>query len=312
VQLTSSYICFIPLTFLTVFMFSSIDSSLSTESHLNRSSVSQESPTVLFAGIADGTPISIRSRFVGERLNLKTLEAAAPLSTNPLVVRAGQDGCAVLFRYGVAVLFNLSSIEEASLLERLKPFISEPATTMVSEQIEAAFEADTKERIGNNVIWLRDRSVERIQVVADIFAKSVILEYYENQIAKLFERIRPFADAIQNQGARRPKDRELLRQIGGTLLIQHKMVGIVEVGEKPDPLWERPDLERLYLRLEDEYELRERLLALERKLALVSRTAETALELMQHDSSHRVEWYIVALIVVEILLSVYELWIKKG
>jgi required for meiotic nuclear division protein 1 len=293
-------------------MFSSIDSSLNTESLLSVDSVSQESPTALFSSIADGTPISIRSRFVGERLNLKTLETAAPLSTNPLLVRAGNDGCAVLFRYGVAVLFNLSSIEEASFLERLKPFISEPAKTMVSEQIEVAFEANTKERIGNNVIWLRDRSVERIQVVADIFAKSVILEYYENQISKLFERIRPFADAIQNQGVRRPKDRELLRQIGGTLLIQHKMVGIVEVGEKPDPLWERPDLERLYLRLEDEYELRERLLALERKLALVSRTAETALELMQHDSSHRVEWYIVALIVVEILLSVYELWSRKG
>jgi required for meiotic nuclear division protein 1 len=293
-------------------MFSSIDSSLNTESLLSVDSVSQESPTALFSSIADGTPVSIRSRFVGERLNLKTLETAAPLSTNPLLVRAGNDGCAVLFRYGVAVLFNLSSIEEASFLEGLKPFISEPAKTMVSEQIEVAFEAHTKERIGNNVIWLRDRSVERIQVVADIFAKSVILEYYENQISKLFERIRPFADAIQNQGVRRPKDRELLRQIGGTLLIQHKMVGIVEVGEKPDPLWERPDLERLYLRLEDEYELRERLLALERKLALVSRTAETALELMQHDSSHRVEWYIVALIVVEILLSVYELWSRKG
>jgi required for meiotic nuclear division protein 1 len=293
-------------------MFSSIDSSLNTESLLSVDSVSQESPTALFSSIVDGTPVSIRSRFVGERLNLKTLETAAPLSTNPLLVRAGNDGCAVLFRYGVAVLFNLSSIEEASFLEGLKPFISEPAKTMVSEQIEVAFEAHTKERIGNNVIWLRDRSVERIQVVADIFAKSVILEYYENQISKLFERIRPFADAIQNQGVRRPKDRELLRQIGGTLLIQHKMVGIVEVGEKPDPLWERPDLERLYLRLEDEYELRERLLALERKLALVSRTAETALELMQHDSSHRVEWYIVALIVVEILLSVYELWSRKG
>lgn len=293
-------------------MFSSIDSSLNTENLLSVDSVSQESSTALFSSIADGTLVSIRSRFLGERLNLKTLETAAPLSTNPLLVRAGNDGCAVLFRYGVAVLFNLSSIEEASFLEGLKPFISEPAKTIVSEQIEVTFEAHTKERIGNNVIWLRDRSVERIQVVADIFAKSVILEYYENQISKLFERIRPFADAIQNQGVRRPKDRELLRQIGGTLLIQHKMVGIVEVGEKPDPLWERPDLERLYLRLEDEYELRERLLALERKLALVSRTAETALELMQHDSSHRVEWYIVALIVVEILLSVYELWSRKG
>jgi required for meiotic nuclear division protein 1 len=293
-------------------MISSAESSLSTESHGSQNSVSQESSMTLFSGVADETPIKIRSRFVGERLNLKTLETAAPLASNPLVICAGDDGCAVLFRYGVVVFFNLTSIEEARFLTKLKPFISEPDQTVVSEQIEVAFGLDTKERIERNVIWLRDRSIERLQVVADIFAKSVILEYYENQIASLFERIRPFADAIQNQGARRPKDQELLRQIGGTLLIQHKMVGIVEVGEKPDPLWERPDLERLYLRLEDEYELRERLLALERKLSLVSRTAETALELMQHDSSHRVEWYIVALIVVEILLSVYELWIKKG
>jgi required for meiotic nuclear division protein 1 len=293
-------------------MLSPIESSFRIEPQIKKESASQAFCNTLFASVADGTPISIRSRFVGERLNLRTLETAAPLSSNPLMIRAGQDGCAVLFRYGVAVLFNLSSIEEASFLEWLQPFISEPAQTLVSEQIEVAFESETKERIGLNVIWLKDRSVERLQVVADIFAKSVILEYYENQIARLFERIRPFADAIQNQGVRRPKDRELLRQIGGTLLIQHKMVGIVEVGEKPDPLWERPDLERLYLRLEDEYELRERLLALERKLALVSRTAETALELMQHDSSHRVEWYIVALIVVEIFISIYELWIRKG
>jgi required for meiotic nuclear division protein 1 len=293
-------------------MLSPIESSFTIEARANLDSISQESCSTLFSSVADGTPITIRSRFIGERLNLKILETAAPLASNPLLIRAGQDGCAVLFRYGVAVLFNLSSIEEASFLEWLQPFISEPAETLVSEQIEVAFEVDAKERIGLNVIWLKDRSVERLQVVADIFAKSVILEYYENQIARLFERIRPFADAIQNQGVRRPKDRELLRQIGGTLLIQHKMVGIVEVGEKPDPLWERPDLERLYLRLEDEYELRERLLALERKLALVSRTAETALELMQHDSSHRVEWYIVALIVVEIFISIYELWIRKG
>jgi required for meiotic nuclear division protein 1 len=33
--------------------------------------------------------------------------------------------------------------------------------------------------------------------------------------------------------------------------------------------------------------------------------------LMQQESSQRVEWYIVALIVVEILLSLYQLWIAK-
>jgi len=49
----------------------------------------------------------------------------------------------------------------------------------------------------------------------------------------------------------------------------------------------------------DEYEIRERHSALERKLELISQTAQTVLEFMQHSSSLRVEWYVVILIVVE-------------
>jgi uncharacterized Rmd1/YagE family protein len=83
------------------------------------------------------------------------------------------------------------------------------------------------------------------------------------------------------------------------------MVGGVEVREKPDLLWEIPALEHFYLRLEREYELRERATSVERKLGLISRTAETALDLLQQRSARRVEWYVVALIVVEIMLTVY-------
>lgn len=254
----------------------------------------------------------VRARFVGERLDLKTLETTQRLTTNPLTVQAGQSGCAVLFRYGVVVLFNLSPLEEAAFLESLKPFVIEAFkdSEVLVESVKLRFQENVPERIVYDTLGLRDTSLPSLQIVADILAKSLVLEYYEAQIAKVFERIRPFAEGIQNFGALRPKDRDLLRYIGGTLLIQHKMVGMVEVGEKPEPLWERPDLERLFSRLEDEYELRERFLALERKLSLVSRTAETALELLQQDSSQRVEWYIVILIVVEILLSVYELWMR--
>jgi uncharacterized Rmd1/YagE family protein len=64
--------------------------------------------------------------------------------------------------------------------------------------------------------------------------------------------------------------------------------------------------------LEDEYELRERHTGLERKLAVITRTAETVLNLLQHKSGLRVEWYIVALIVFEIGLSLYEMFFKHG
>ncbi|MBD2023218.1 RMD1 family protein, partial [Leptolyngbya sp. FACHB-711] len=68
--------------------------------------------------------------------------------------------------------------------------------------------------------------------------------------------------------------------------------------------------ERMYLRLEDEYEIRERHQALERKLNLITQTAETVLELLQHNTGLRVEWYVVVLIVVEVLLSVYDVLIQ--
>jgi required for meiotic nuclear division protein 1 len=85
------------------------------------------------------------------------------------------------------------------------------------------------------------------------------------------------------------------------------MVGRVEVEEKPDVLWDHPELERLYARLEDEYEVVERSRAMERKLALISETAGTLIELVHNQRSLRLEWYIIGLIGLELLLSLYAL-----
>ena len=101
--------------------------------------------------------------------------------------------------------------------------------------------------------------------------------------------------------------RELLQQIGVALLSEHNLVGRVEVIDKPEIIWEHPNLERLYLRLEDEFEIRERHLALERKLDLVSHTAQTVLEVLQSRRSLRLEWYVVLLILVEIVLSIVQI-----
>lgn len=84
------------------------------------------------------------------------------------------------------------------------------------------------------------------------------------------------------------------------------MVGRVEVTEKPELLWDHPEHEQLYLRLEDEYELTERHAALDRKLSLISRTAETVLSILQDKRTLRVEWYITILIVIEIFITLGE------
>ena len=100
----------------------------------------------------------------------------------------------------------------------------------------------------------------------------------------------------------------MLRHIGNALLVQHRVSGRVAVEEKPDVLWDRPDLGRLYARLEDEYELKERADAINRKLAVVAETAKALTDLIDTQRSIRLEVVIVLLIVSEILLTLYQLW----
>jgi uncharacterized Rmd1/YagE family protein len=98
--------------------------------------------------------------------------------------------------------------------------------------------------------------------------------------------------------------------MGALLLIESRMVGRAEIGDKPELLWDHPELERLNALLEDELEIRERLAALDRKLELVARTERTLVELISTRHALRVEWYIVILIVLEILLTIYDLWLR--
>jgi uncharacterized Rmd1/YagE family protein len=259
---------------------------------------------------ADKNIVKGRALFLGERLDLKPLERTDFLATLPLVVRAGDCGCAVLFRYGAAVVFGLDPIEEASFLTYLKPFIVEPFAASETEEIVLMQDEVNDGRVENGVIWLKEFNIGRFQIVSDVLAKSVVLAHYEVGTGKVFDQIEPFADSLQRTTKDERWGKELLRQLGRALSIQHKIVGRVEIIDKPELLWDAPDLERLYLRLENDYEIRERQLVLERKLDLISRTAETVLDLLQHNTGLRVEWYVVILIVVEIMLSLFDLFLK--
>jgi len=90
------------------------------------------------------------------------------------------------------------------------------------------------------------------------------------------------------------------------------MVGRAEITEKPETLWDNPALEGLFARLENEFEIKERHAAIERKLNLLSHTTHTVLELLNSKHSLRVEWYIVILIVTEILIQLYAIFFHSS
>jgi uncharacterized Rmd1/YagE family protein len=255
---------------------------------------------------------TVRSLLVGQGIELRRLSQVKILSRDPTTIEVEEGGYAVLFRFGVVVLFNVAALAEASFLQRLRDFVIEPYDSLTVESLDIEVVPDAAERLEEGRLILPEADLPLLQVVADILAKSLVLDDYEKRAAGAFDRIEPLAERMQSGGRLPRQVNELLRHIGEILQIQHRMVGRAQVGEKPDILWDHPELERIWKRLENEYEIGERQIALERKLDLISNTAETLLGLLQDRRTLRVEWYIVILIVVEIVLTLYELFFRHA
>jgi uncharacterized Rmd1/YagE family protein len=256
--------------------------------------------------------VPVRALLLGERLDTRALERDQPLGVAPLAVAIPGGGVGVLFRYGAVVLFGPATAAGDDFIASLMPKVSAALAVPERDDVRVWVRAEADEQVdpAGNIV-LREKTTERLQLVADILAKGLVLSYYETRIAEIFDRIEPLAAMLREKGRAGASGKELLRHIGDVLLIQQKMVGRVETDEKPELLWEHPELERLYMRLAEEYELRDRDRALDRKLDVISRTVETLLGLVQTRSSLRVEWYIVLLIVAELLLTTYPLLLSR-
>jgi uncharacterized Rmd1/YagE family protein len=256
--------------------------------------------------------ITAHALHVGERINTAGFEKEA-LSAVPLALRAGHDGIAVLFRYGAVVFLNMTMEEEAAFLDRLLPRIGGRLTPPEEESATVELLGETDDQVGSGgPVHVRDMSMARLLVVSDVLAKSVVLAHDEREVAKVFETIEPFVRELASSGKFFRNRRGILRLIGEALLVQHNVSGRVAITDKPDALWDRPDLERLYARLEDEYELIGRVETLNRKLAVVADTADTLADIIDTRRSLRLEVIVVLLIGFEIVIGFYQIFLARG
>ena len=259
----------------------------------------------------DAQQITAHAVLIGDRINTAGLEGQV-LSNAPFAVRVGSSGVAVVFRYGVVVFIGLSAKEEADFLETLRVRSFGKITPPEEEwaKIQVAKEAEEPIPVGGPIL-VREFSLERLLVVSDALAKSVVLGHDEREVTNVFDTIEPFARELATFGKTSRNRTDLLKLMGNALLVQHRLSGRVAVGEKPDVLWDRPDLERLYARLEDEYELNERAETLNRKLAVIADTASTLADIIDTKRSLRLEIIVVFLIAFEILITFYEIYARR-
>jgi uncharacterized Rmd1/YagE family protein len=253
-----------------------------------------------------GKEITARALQLGERIDVKGLEREDAFSSVPLAFRTSGDGMAVLFKSGAAVFIDMTPVAEEELIRRLEPRIVAPLLERETETMQLVVRPEEEELLATaGGLQIRDSDPNRMLLVAEALAMSVTLAYDENRIAEAFERIDGVAVTLQQGRLPASPLGTLLEQIGQALILQKRLAGRVDLDEKPDVLWDHPELERFWARLVDEYDLPQRGRAIARKLEVIRGTADTLSDLMATRTSHRLEWYIIVLIAIDIVLSLY-------
>lgn len=253
----------------------------------------------------------VNAVLIGNEIHLKSLANKHISKKEPLIVLLGEKSIAIIYPYGAIVFFNADTPTTVELITRCQQYTTQLFSTPETEEFSVIIQPDQPEGIVQNKVSIKKVSKERLEIMGDALAKSLILEYHENRIGMLFDKIEPIAKSLKEHGKLGLRANVLLKHIGSSLLMAQDMVGKIQIGEKPLLLWEHSELEPLHAQLVEDLEIFERQQSLERKIDLISRTAETSLEVLQHRHGHRLEWYIIILISIEIFLQLYELFVKQ-
>jgi uncharacterized Rmd1/YagE family protein len=267
--------------------------------------------TPLEPGLSDqgSHQITVRALLLGDRLDTAGLERHNVLSTTPMAFRIETGAFVVLFRFGVAVLVGMTPLQEDEIIRSLDGRIIGRFARSEEESVQVDIAPDKEEQVApSGVISLKALLPEHVLIIADAIATNLILAHDERNVSAVFDVIEPLARELAEHGRTPGGRRSILKHIGNALLVQQRVSGLVAVAEKPDVLWDRPDLERFYARLEDEFELKERADLLTRKLTVISDTAQALADIIDTERSLRLERIIIALILIETIFAAYQIF----
>jgi len=250
-----------------------------------------------------GGPLIAHARLLGARIETRDVATDARVAA-----RMARCDLTFVFRFGVVVSIGPAARAHLSVDTLLATHVVDPTEVEETESATIVVRSGGKDRItAEGQIELEDASHERLLLAATILAHSVVLSRDEILASEAFDHIGPIVADLRENGRVRLSIRPVMRQVGEVIAARHRLMGTAQVDERPDVLWDHPHLDRLYARLEDEYELKERSEVLERKFVALGDFTEVLLDIVQDKRAFRLEAAIIVLIIFEILLTLFNM-----
>lgn len=242
-----------------------------------------------------------------ENLSLKQLAASYPearRTPQDLSYATAGGGTVFIYPFGAIVFHNVDAgAREVELdrLRRARPGLT--STQAYDEQFMVREDPGARPDVAAGALTLDRMTFERASVVALIIAQSAAMEYYDRIVDDLFAETDKLVTRLEKTGSVIWNTGKLNRFVGTAAGTRNEVLSGLHLLDKPDAIWDDPDVDRIYDELRAEFDLVDRHAALERKLGAVQDSLELVLDVARDRRLVLLEASIVLLIVVDIVLS---------
>lgn len=245
-----------------------------------------------------------------ENLNLKQLAGVFPhsrVTSRELRATLDQSGGMYIFPFGVIVTHDISADRRDAELARLRASIPKLTAKVVREDYTVVEDPSFRTGIVDGVLRVDSFTPARAGIVALTVAQSAAMEYYEQLVEQLFERVAKLVEAMERRGTVPMRTRPLHRFIGAAIVTRTEVISVLHLLDKPDEAWEDPAMDRIYDDLRAEFDLSDRYTALESKLRSIQESLELLVDIARDRRLVLLEGTVVALILFELILMLLPL-----
>ncbi len=253
-----------------------------------------------------------------ETLRLKEVsalfeQAVVSRSANKLVYQVADHAYLFIYRFGAVVFFNVDENEQKRVISTINEYISRQDRALqyyvpTDEMLVEISQSKTEEVAFEKTI-LNELSFGRLEVLALILAQSTALEYFELKVDKIMQQSTRLVVDMRDKGRLRTRDKKVNQIVGFCMTTKQDIVVMMYLLDKPEELWHDEILDKLYLAAVEMYELQERYRTIDHKLKTMQENLSLIAEFVSNRRAAWLELTIILLILVEVVLFVYDIWL---
>jgi len=215
-----------------------------------------------------------------------------------------------VFYFGSMVFVNFQDHEIMDLvkyLKKIEPELNESSTFVYVDDYRLEVDINEPPAINNDHMIVNAYEEYHLEIVSTILAKSVSLGKNENDVDSLLDRIENVVNNL-SRGELGVSDDELAKMSANILRFRLNAISYLMLLDNPAITWTNEEASALYNELSVLFEIKERYEIVRHKTETLLDITEAFSNLVHAKRGTRLEWAIIILIVIEIVLSLYEMF----